>query len=218
MDEHELLAQLKSRIGPQSTPVRPLAPPELRALWMFIVWSALAVCTLELLGFRSDFSVLGPWRSLGFSSTEIVLCLALVFLSLRSCVPAMSWSRGTAVSLAAVALVLHLIISWATLARSDLAPPQAAELHDGLACLASIMALGLVPFVLGSVLLVRGFLVRDLTAFVLMGLASGLAAEATWRLHCPYSAWSHVLLFHSSALLLFALVGIGTAMLVRRRT
>lgn len=218
MDELELLTRLRDRIGPDLKPVRPLSAPGVRALWLLAVWVVLAAVITVTLGPRQDILTLGPWRSVGYSLVEIASSSTLVLVGFRFCIPAMSGSRWIALGWVVVALGLHVAISWVTLERSDLSPPHDMELRDGLACFAAIMILGLGPLVLGAVLLLRGLLTRYFLSFMLVGLASGLAAEATWRLHCPYSAWDHVLRFHSGAMLLFMLIASVIASFVRRST
>jgi hypothetical protein len=217
LDENELLARLKSRIGPDLAPVRPLPSPGSQALWLLLVWMTLGTGVLLLLGLRPDFGTLGTWPSIGFSLIEIAVCFWLVHLSLRSSIPAMSGSLGIAIAGIATASCVHLLLSWATLDRNDLSPAQGEELRDGLRCFTAIVALALGPLMLGGVLLLRGLLTRYLVPFALTGFASGLAGEATWRLHCPYSAWDHVLPSHTGALALVVLVATGVALLVRRR-
>lgn len=216
MDEHELLARLKSRIEPDLAPVRPLPSPGSQAFGLLIVWILLGVGVLLALGLRPDFDMLGAWPSIGFSLIEVALCVWLIRLSLRSSVPAMSVSLWTAIAGIAIAACVHVVLSWAMLDRNDLLPPDGEALRDGLRCLTSIIALALGPLVLGGMLLVRGLLTRYVLPFALAGFAAGLAAEATWRLHCPYSAWNHVLPTHTGALVLLMLVASGVALLVRR--
>jgi hypothetical protein len=216
LDEHELLARLKSQIEPDLAPVRPLPRPGSRALWLLGLWVMLGAGVLLALGPRADVDVLGAWRSIGFSLVEVAACFWLVRLSLRSAIPAMSGSLWTAIAGLAIASCLHLVLSWVALERNDLSPPHGEELRDGLRCFASIVVLALAPLVLGGVLLVRGLLTRYAMPFMLMGFASGLAAEATWRLHCPYSGWAHVLPFHTGALVLSMLLASAVALFARR--
>lgn len=216
MDEQELLKRLRSEIGPELAPVRPFSPPGARALWLMVVWLALGAGVFMLLGPRQDIGVLGAWRSIGLSLVELVACFMLAVVAFRLAVPAMAGSTRGALAWVAVALGLHLVISWVTLDRSAMSPPHGQEWRDGLTCLASIAALGAAPLVMGAALLARGLLRHYLVPFLLTGFASGLAGEAIWRLHCPYSAWDHVLLFHSGALLLFLLLGSVAAWVVRR--
>jgi hypothetical protein len=215
LDEHELLTRLKSHIGPNPAPVRPLPAPASQAAWLLVLWILLGGGVLLALGPRPDVHLLGGWRSAGLSLIEIALSLWLVHVSLRSSIPGMSPSMSAAVASVAIAWSIHVLISWTALGRSDLSPPHGEELRDGLRCFASIVALALVPLLLGGVLLVRGLLTRYVLPFALTGFASGLAAEAIWRMHCPYSAWDHVLPFHSGAMALMMAVASSVALLVR---
>ena len=156
-------------------------------------------------------------RSVGFSLIELAFCVVLLFISLRFSIPAMAGSPSTALGWVAGALVVHFIVSGVTLERSALSPQAGHEWRDGLTCLSAITILSLAPLALGAVLLLRGLLTRLLPAFLLTGLACGLAAEATWRLHCAYSTWGHVLPFHTGALVLPLLVASAAAMSVGRR-
>jgi len=217
LDEHELLTRIRSRIGPGLTPVRPLAAPGARALWLLLLWILLGVGVVTWLGPRSDIGVLGASRSVGFSLLQAGACWVLGVLALRRSIPAMSGSSGVALASMALALVLHLGISWATLDRSEISPARGDEWDEGMTCVAAILALTIAPLVLGIVMLARGLLMQYWLAFALCGVASGLAAEAIWRLRCPYSTWEHVLPFHSGAVVLAVLLASGTALLVRLR-
>lgn len=216
MDDHELLTRLKNRIEPDLAPVRPLGAPGSRALWLLGIWIVLCAGILLGPGPRQDIGVLGPWRSIGFSLIEVAFSFALAITSLRAAVPAMRGSLAGALAWMAIALLIHLGVSDATLERSSLAPSYGQELRDGLRCLSAIVVLGLAPLMVGAVLLFRGLPTRRVLAFVTMGLAVGLAAEAAWRLHCDYSVWNHVLYFHSTALVLFALLASVAASTLRR--
>lgn len=216
MNERELLTHLRSRIGPDLTAVRPLAAPATRALWLLALWVLLGVGILTLLGPRSDIDVLGAGRSVGLSLVQAGACWVLAVLALRFSIPAMSGSAGAALASMALALVLHLGISWATLDRSDISPAHEDEWHEGMTCVAAILALAIAPLVLGIAMLARGLLMQYWMAFALSGFASGLAAEAIWRLRCAYSTWDHVLPFHSGAVVLAVLLASAAALFVRR--
>lgn len=217
MDERDLLKRLRSRIGPELTAVRPLAAPGARGLWLLALWILLGVGIVTLLGPRPDIDVLGAGRSVGFSLLQAGACWVLAVLALRLSIPAMSGSAGVALASMALAVVLHLGISWATLDRSDISPARGDEWHEGMTCVAAILALTIAPLALGIVMLARGLLMQFWMAFALSGFASGLAAEAIWRLRCPYSAWDHVLPFHSGAVVLAVLLASGAALSVRGR-
>lgn len=217
MDEHSLLTRIKSEIEHDLAPVRPLAPPGLRALWLLATWVGLAAFVLLAFGPRQDIGILEPWRSAGFSLVEVAFCVGLLALALRYSIPAMTGSPSMGLGWVAGALAVHVILSWATREASALAPPVGHEWGTGLACLGAITALSLAPLAVGASLLARGLLTQLIPAVLLTGLASGLAAEATWRLHCAYSTWAHVLPFHSGALVLPLLVAALGGIVVGRR-
>lgn len=216
MEEHDLLTQLKSEIEPDLAPVRPLGAPSSRALWLLATWVVLMGGILAVFGPRQDIGVLGIWRSVGFSMIEVAFCFMLVIVSLRFSIPALAGSLSTALLWVAGALLVHFLISWATLGRSAVSPASGHEWRAGLACLSAITALSLAPLALAAFLMLRGLLMRPILAFVLAGLASGVGAEAAWRLHCTYSNWDHVLTFHSGALVLVPLVASVAAVFVGR--
>jgi len=218
MDEPDLLTRIKREIGPDLTPVRPLGAPGVRALWLPAIWLVLLGLVLTAFGLREDAEALGVWGSIGFSLIEVALGFWLLAIALRFSIPAMAASPSAAIEWVAAALVVHVVLSWATLGRSALAPPPGHEWSAGLACLGSITALSVAPLVAGTVLLRRGLLTRALPAFLLTGVASGLAAEATWRLHCEYSTWGHVLPFHTAALALPLLAASALATFAVRRS
>ena len=216
MAEQDLLTRLKSEIGPDLTPVRPLGAPGSRALWMLETWIVLGGGIL-VFGPRPDIGALGAWRSVGFSLVEVAVCFVLVVIGLRSSIPAMAGSRSSALVWMAGALAVHVLVAWGTLERSAMAPQPGDEWRTGLACGVGIAVLSLAPLGLGTVLLRRGLLTRPFLAFGLTGFTCGLAAEAAWRLHCEYSAWGHVLPFHLGALVFPLLVAFAAAVVVSRR-
>jgi len=216
VDEKDLLARVTREIAPDLMPVKPLGAPGSRALWLPATWVVLVGLVLTAFGLREDAEALGIWGSVGFSLIEVACCFWLLLIGLRFSIPAMAGSRSTALLWMAGALLVHVLLSWATLGRSALSPPSGHEWSAGLACLSAITVLSLVPLAVGTALLLRGLVTQLFPAFLLTGLASGLAAEATWRFHCAYSTWGHVLPFHSAALVLPLLVATFVAMSVGR--
>jgi hypothetical protein len=217
MDDNDLLTRVRREIEADLGPVTPLRAPGLRALWLPATWLVLATLVLSTFGLRGDVGALGAWGSAGFSLIEVTCGLLLFLVALRLSIPAMAGSLSTIPIWMAGALLVHFLVSWATLGRSALAPPPGHQWSAGLACLSAITLLSLAPLAVGTILLRRGLLTQALPAFLLTGLASGLAAEAVWRLHCAYSTWGHVLPFHSAALILPLLVATAAATSIGRR-
>jgi len=217
LEGDELFQRLKREIATDWAPVRPLAGPSLRALWLIPVWSLVASLVVTLFGARPDANVLGTWRMLGFSLAQIAVCVALLRDSLQRSIPAMAAPGAWMILWASGALLVHVVVSWSTLTVSPLTPSSGQDWSSALACLSAITLMSLAPLLLGAALLLQGLLTRPLPAFALIGLASGLVVEAAWRLHCPYSNWGHVLPFHSGTLLLPVLLALGIATRTGRR-
>lgn len=217
MDDDDLLKRLRQEIARDNTPVQPLRAPWMRALLPVAACLALGGLVVVVAGVRPDSGVVGAWRLLGFSAIQVACCGGLFAISLRWSIPAMGGSLWTALVCASGALLVQALLTWAVLARSALSPPAGLELRTGLACVTAITLVSLAPIVTGTVLLMRGLLTRWLAAFALTGFAGGLAAEALWRLHCPYSIWRHVLPFHWGPVLLAVLVVLTVATYVDRR-
>jgi hypothetical protein len=188
----------------------------LRALWLPAVSAALGLAVVIGLGWRSDFGILGAWRTVGFSTIQVGFALAPLLVGLRLSIPAGGGSLAMALAAAAGALLAHLLVSGLTLDASALSPPAGYESTSGLTCLSAIALTSVVPLAGAIVLLRRGVVTRWLLSLLVIGLASGLAGEAVWRLHCPFSVWSHVLPFHTGALLVSLLAATGVARQVRR--
>jgi hypothetical protein len=69
-----------------------------------------------------------------------------------------------------------------------------------------------------AILILRGLATRWLSAFATIGFASGLAADAVWRMHCQYSTWSHVLPFHWGPIGVAVVVALTAAVYARRNS
>jgi len=69
----------------------------------------------------------------------------------------------------------------------------------------------------GFVLVRAGLPFRARTTGLLLGLGNGLAVEAVWRLHCPFSSWGHILLFHGGAVVVLMAAGMAIGRLWERK-
>lgn len=215
MNDDYLLKRLREQIEGDMAPVRPLRAPGIRALLPVATCLALGGLVMMVAGLRRDIEVIGAWRLLSFALLQVAACAWLFTISLRWSVPAMGrpwmalvWVPG--------ALLVPALLTAAILDRSALAPPSGSEWRTGLACLSAITLIGLAPLAAAAVLTLRGLPMRLLAGFAIIGFASGLSAEAIWRLHCPYSAWGHVLPFHYGPLLATVLVAVAAAAWLRR--
>ena len=82
-----------------------------------------------------------------------------------------------------------------------------------LACIVFIGLISIPPAFLLFCQARRGLTAEPEIPALLAALGSGLAAEAAWRLHCPFSSWAHLLSSHTGGILLVT----GVGLLIGRR-
>lgn len=202
MIEQDTLERLKRAIGPAPVAVEPLRASAVRALGPAALSLVLMIGVVALLGRRADVTADAFLGYAAFSALQVACGAWLVVVCLRLGIPGRSPAPLLILGSAAVALGAHFIASWAAVSHLATAPPVAEAWRIGLACLGAVTALSIAPAAWVAVLYRRGLAMHPGRAFGLAGLAGGLGAEAAWRLHCEYSAWSHVLAWHDGAVLL----------------
>jgi hypothetical protein len=189
-------------------PVRPLAHPRLRALWITPVWLLIVAIVLVVLGLRPDYTRLGPEATWGLSFIQLLACLLVFYAMLRSTIPGDSMPLWILASIGLSGMVIHAGVSWISDQWSPNLAEPGHEWRAGLACLSAIIIFALLPFAFGIVWIRAGLPIQARATGILLGLGSGLAAEAAWRLHCPISSWDHVLVSHSGAVLVAMACGL----------
>jgi hypothetical protein len=218
LNDDYLLKRLREQIQGDMAPVRPLRAPGIRALLPVAACLALGGLVMMVAGLRRDIEVIGAWRLLLFAKLQLAACAWLYTISLRWSIPAMGRSPLMALMWVPGGLLVQALFTAAILERSALAPPSGSEWRTGLACLTAIALISLAPLAAAALMTLRGLPMRLLAGFAIIGFASGLSAEAVWRVHCPYSAWGHVLPFHYGPLLATVLVAGAAAAWPRRRS
>lgn len=208
---------LRRAIADDRGPVRPLASPVRRALAL-LAWAAIAVpVLLALRGLRPDLDALGFLCGWGVVVAEVAAGTALVALALAEAVPGRGAGRGTA--LVALAAALGLFGGLALLARRE-SPGMAVgdALRDhGLGCFSLQGLVGVTALAVAAVLVLRAAPLRASLSGLLAGAGAGLMAEGVYHLDCPITDLTHVLVWHGSAILLLALLGLGLGLAVERR-
>jgi hypothetical protein len=207
VDEDRLLKQLKEDLAGDFAAVKSLMEPWKRALWLFPLSLLLMEVTLATFHLRPDHVNLGPLALWGFCALQILASYILFAVSLEACIPGSGRAPIFLLSVGLIGLVIHWIISWITFRISPNWPAPGQEWHLGMACLSAIGMLGILALLFGFFLARAGLPMRARAAGLLLGLGAGLAAEASWRLHCPISSWNHILLFHGGGILV--IIGVG---------
>jgi len=207
--EDHLYEQLRERLRDDFVAVKPLKVAWKRALWIFPISLLFMEFTLAVFHLRGDHVNLGPLVLWGFYLLQLLACYLVFAVSLETCIPG---SLKAPVALATIGLIgpaIYFIASWVTFRISPHRPNPGQEWSTGIACLSAIGMFGIIALLFGFFLARAGLPIRARAAGILLGLMSGLAGEAVWRLHCPVSSWDHILLYHSGAI--FVLVAAAFA-------
>jgi hypothetical protein len=197
---------LRARLAAEYKPVRPLAAPLARVLWL-LPFAVMAVAAAPLVfNVRTDAMRLG-WMGLwGASGLQVLTGLALMAAALREAVPGRGWTVTAAALWISVPLVLVVMVtlnSW----ESSPAVVRSGWWFVGLLCFGGSFASGLPVVALASVLAARAYPTRPALAGALLGLGAGLVADAGWRVFCHFSEPAHVLSAHVGAVLMSMLAG-----------
>jgi hypothetical protein len=198
-------------------PVRPLAPPVVRALWLTPLALVLLVTSVVAFGLRRDAPALGFALTWGASSLQMLLGLGLIAAALREAVPGTSLTRralGTAFVTAVIAVVT---ITWSTWTSSPTRIAPWAVVSVWRICFGATILTALPALALSGWLVARAFPLRPRFAGALYGLGAGLLADAGWRLFCHFSDPTHVFGAHTAAIAVTCVLGVATAHVLVRR-
>lgn len=209
-----LLKRLKDEIEGDLHPVRPIGGFWRRIAPVAGLWLLLAVAVLTVLGLRVDHQELGPLGTWLFPAIQLLAVAAVAAFLHQSTIPGSLPPQNATSGVVAAALVTHLFAVFGTQHIHFSSPPH--PIAAAIVCFCFVLALG-IPLLVAFVWLVRsGLFARAGQLGLLAGLGAGLAAEALWRLHCPYTSWHHIVFSHTLGALVIA--GAGLLYLVRYRT
>jgi hypothetical protein len=218
VEEDRLLKLLKKDLAGSFEPVKPLPVPWKRALWIFPLSLLLMGITLTTFHLRPDYVAFGPMTFWGICFVQIVASYLILIISLEACIPGSARDPGFFIGAGLLGLAIQALLSWFIYRISPNLPAPARAWHLGAACILGVCVLGVLALLSGFFLARAGLPIRARAAGVLFGLAGGLAAEASWRVHCPITSWKHILLFHDGAIIAMAACGIIFGWVWERRT
>lgn len=199
--------KIKDRVRQDWGPIKPFAPPWKRSAFLFGVWLILAALNLTLFGPRPDADVLGPWYFWILPIVQLLSAYAVIVLGVRLTVPGSAAAPSVVAGLAFLGAAVHLAVSWMIFQISPVEVEAGRHILISLVCLVFTLSLSILPLVLALVMSRRGMPSRPAVVGLACGFACGLSAEAVWRMHCPYSSWSHILSSHTAAVLAAVLLG-----------
>jgi hypothetical protein len=213
--EDRLLERLKTELDRDFTPVVPLAGSWKRALWLWPAALMLIAAAIAGFGLRVDHARFGTMGLWGLGIVQFAGGYLVLAASLRLTIPGRGLAALPLSVLGIAAACTHFAASEMSLLISPNGVGAGQDWRFGLICLAIIMIFAAIPFLLGVRLVRAGLPIQVRSVGLLMGLGSGLTAEAAWRFHCPISTWDHVLPFHTGAILAVLLIGLLFSNLLR---
>jgi len=197
---------LRAQLAADYQPVRPLASPLARMLWLLPIAVLTTAAAPLVFDIRADAIRLG-WLGLwGASSLQVLIGLALIVAALREAVPGRGWNPTAAALWITLPLALVLLV---TLNSWEASPGlvRGGWWFVGVLCFGGSLASALPVVTLASVLAARAYPTRPALAGALLGLGAGLMADAGWRVFCHFSEPAHVLSAHVGAVLMSMLIG-----------
>jgi hypothetical protein len=215
-DEIEIPAALRAAVARDLRPVRPLARPLARLVWVVPVAIAVVAATVAVFGVRRDAPQLGMALTWIASGLQLVLGLTLVAAALRESVPGTTLSRraiGLALGTGIIVTGTVTFMTW-MVSPTRIAPEFVRYVWS--VCVAGTIAAALPVLAVSGWLAARAFPLRPRIAGALYGLGAGLVADAGWRLFCHFSDPVHVLGAHTLAVAIVVAVAALTAQPPRR--
>lgn len=210
-------ASLEATVKDDLRPVRRLASPLRRALWLVPLLFLTLVAASSIFTLRDDAGLLGWMMTWGTSAAQAAFALSLIVLAFHDAIPGRTVA-GTAVVVVAGAVLgfsLALTLRTWSISPTMIVPHMVGWV--GRICFTGTVLSALPVLVVAAVLASRAFVVRPWSCGALYGLGAGLGADAGWRLFCHYSDPVHVFPTHTGGVLATMVVGMVLAQLLARR-
>ena len=188
-------------------PVRPLHPAWLRIMLIIAVTAVVLAFVLAKASLRTDLDQLPMWLSWGCSALQFSLGLLLLALALREAVPGGGVPGGAVRLAAATALIVQVLIGIATSIYSPAITAADGGVAAGIGCFKHETMMALPTFVITLLLVFRALPLRAPTVGLLGGAGATVAADAVIHLVCPMASLSHVLVWHTGAVIAFMTLG-----------
>lgn len=202
--------RVRDEVSKNLEPVRALRPAWMSALVTIPLALFLLSLVLVVYGLRNDAAAISGWALWGPASLMVAAAYAVLMLALVQRAPESAVSRVWWIALPLLAIAIQLGGSYWTLAYSG--PPAEVSRQMETMCFGRISALGVPPVLLVLWLLSRGLPLRPKLAGLLAGIGGGLVSEGVYRLHCGMSHLTHVVPWHTGAILVMGLLGLLAGM------
>lgn len=200
----DLPDRLRLAIGDRLESVTPLQPPWRRLLVVLPVMLAAMAMPFAYNQLR-DTGELGMMLAWVPVAIQVLLALALLIFALREGIPGWHVSSTKIFAFVLIAYVLQIAVNLLIFVRAPMSSGGTVTMWMG--CFRAESLIGLPALVLIAWLVARTLPQRPLVAGFLTGTGAGFAAEASWRMLCPYSDAAHVLMGHTGGILVLGLTG-----------
>lgn len=207
MSTESIPDSLREAIEGDLHPVRPLHPAWMRIMLAVAVTAVVLAFVLAKASLRADMDQLPMWLSWGCSALQLGLGGLLVGLALREAVPGAGVPGGVVRLAAVTALAVQILVGIATSIYSPSISMQSGGIASGMGCFKHEAFMALPTFVITLLLVFRALPLRAPTAGLLGGAGATVASDAVIHLLCPMSNLSHVLIWHTGAVLFFMALG-----------
>jgi hypothetical protein len=198
---------LREAIESDLAPVHPLHPAWVRTMLAVAILAVVLAFVLAKASLRPDMAHLPIWLSWGCSILQLALGVLLIGLALREAVPGEGIPAGAVRIAALTALAVQILVGVATSIYSPAIAMPGSGIAPGIGCFKHESAMALPTFVVTMWLVFRALPLRAPTAGLLGGAGAMVASDAVIHLLCPMSNLSHVLVWHTGAVIVFMGVG-----------
>jgi len=207
---------LREAIVSDFQPVRPLHQAWVRTMLAVAILAVVLAFVLAKASLRPDMDQLPMWLSWGCSILQLALGILLIGLALREAIPGEGIPRGAVRIAALTALAVQILVGIATSIYSPAITMPGSGIAPGIGCFKHETAMALPTFAVTLWLVFRALPLRAPTAGLLGGAGATVASDAVIHLLCPMSNLSHVLVWHTGAVILFMSVGWVSGMIWER--
>lgn len=198
---------LREAVEDDHRAVRPLHPAWMRAMAAAAILAVVLAFVLANASLRADIETLPMWLSWGCSALQLALGVLLLGLALREAIPGSGVPIGTVRLAAATALGVQILVGVATSIYSPAIVMPGSGVAPGIGCLKHEAMMALPTFAVTLLLIFRALPMRAPTAGLLGGAGATVASDGVIHLLCPMANLSHVLVWHTGAVILF--MGLG---------
>jgi hypothetical protein len=218
MNPTPLPAALHAAIRADLKPVRPLAPPALRALALLPLGLVLLLAVPQFWSWQHH-AALAPSPAWALSALETLMSLVVLAAGFREAVPGRQLASRAIAALLMASVTCFLLINLTTYRYAGVSDALLLKWFGE--CITTALSYSIPALIVPAWLVHRALPGRPALTGALCGLGVGLMADAGMRIICWDGDYLHVLVAHGGAILILvalgAISGIGVEAIKARR-